>query len=174
MNNNFCELAESNQIFSCSILFSVADCLTVWAIGHQWRELQGCRTLQSWSDQLPLFDFTDCSDVLPFICRSSKGKALIVKSGLMCWPYVNTTAEISTPSNYLIKHIRATGKIQVCYVFHTSFTQLVTWRWSRWLNLRAHSLLPSWTTWWSSQTKPRSTSFFYFKHYISKYHMSEK
>ncbi|XP_040898830.1 adhesion G-protein coupled receptor D2 [Toxotes jaculatrix] len=39
---------------------------------HQQMELQGCRMLQSWSDQLPLFGLTDCSEPLPFICRSSR------------------------------------------------------------------------------------------------------
>ncbi|XP_047236110.1 adhesion G-protein coupled receptor D2 isoform X2 [Girardinichthys multiradiatus] len=38
---------------------------------HQQMELQGCRTLQGWSDQLPPLGWTDCSDFLPFICRSS-------------------------------------------------------------------------------------------------------
>ncbi|XP_038126969.1 adhesion G-protein coupled receptor D2 isoform X2 [Cyprinodon tularosa] len=39
---------------------------------HQQMELQGCRTFQGWSDQLPSLDWTDCSDFLPFICRSSR------------------------------------------------------------------------------------------------------
>ncbi|XP_032434484.1 adhesion G-protein coupled receptor D2 isoform X2 [Xiphophorus hellerii] len=38
----------------------------------QQMELQGCRTLQGWYDQLPSFSWTDCSDLLPFICRSSR------------------------------------------------------------------------------------------------------
>ncbi|KAK5604139.1 hypothetical protein CRENBAI_022673 [Crenichthys baileyi] len=39
---------------------------------HQQMELQGCRTLQGWSDPLPPLGWTDCSDFLPFICRSSR------------------------------------------------------------------------------------------------------
>ncbi|KAM4578211.1 adhesion G protein-coupled receptor D2 isoform 2-T2 [Fundulus diaphanus] len=41
---------------------------------HQQMELQGCRTLQGWSDQLPPLGWTDCSDFLPFICRSSRAR----------------------------------------------------------------------------------------------------
>lgn len=37
--------------------------------------------------------------------------------------------------------------------------QIVTWRWSRWLTLRALSLLPLWNIWWSFPTKPRFMSF---------------
>ncbi|KAK2837094.1 hypothetical protein Q5P01_014306 [Channa striata] len=47
--------------------------------GHQRMELQGCRTLHSWSDQLPVFGLTDCSDTLPFICRSSRERYLTLK-----------------------------------------------------------------------------------------------
>ncbi|XP_070820085.1 adhesion G protein-coupled receptor D2 [Chaetodon trifascialis] len=46
---------------------------------YQQMELQGCRTLQGWSDQLPLFGLTDCSDPLPFICRSSRERYLKMK-----------------------------------------------------------------------------------------------
>ncbi|XP_018524878.1 adhesion G-protein coupled receptor D2 isoform X2 [Lates calcarifer] len=46
---------------------------------HQQMELQGCRTLQSWSDHLPLFGLSDCSDPLPFICRSSRERYLKMK-----------------------------------------------------------------------------------------------
>nr|XP_046241965.1 adhesion G-protein coupled receptor D2 [Scatophagus argus] len=48
------------------------------ATRHQM-ELQGCRTLQGWSDQLPLYGYTDCSDPLPFICRSSRERYLKMK-----------------------------------------------------------------------------------------------
>ncbi|XP_030000109.1 adhesion G-protein coupled receptor D2 [Sphaeramia orbicularis] len=48
------------------------------AVHHQM-ELQGCKTLQGWSDQLPLFDMTDCSDPLRFICRSSRERYLKMK-----------------------------------------------------------------------------------------------
>ncbi|XP_030273155.1 adhesion G-protein coupled receptor D2 [Sparus aurata] len=46
---------------------------------HQQMELQDCKTLQGWSDQLPLFGQTDCSDLLPFICRSSRERYLKMK-----------------------------------------------------------------------------------------------
>ncbi|XP_058491570.1 adhesion G-protein coupled receptor D2 [Solea solea] len=39
---------------------------------NQQMELQGCRMLKSWSEQLPVFGLTDCSDHLPFICTSSR------------------------------------------------------------------------------------------------------
>ncbi|KAM9743587.1 adhesion G protein-coupled receptor D2 isoform 2-T2 [Menidia menidia] len=43
---------------------------------HQQMELQGCRTFQGWSDQQPRLALTDCSDPLPFICRSSRERYL--------------------------------------------------------------------------------------------------
>ncbi|XP_071337901.1 adhesion G protein-coupled receptor D2 [Trachinotus anak] len=46
---------------------------------HQQMELQGCRTLQSWSDQQPQFSLADCSDPLPFICSSSRERYLKMK-----------------------------------------------------------------------------------------------
>ncbi|XP_019957904.2 adhesion G protein-coupled receptor D2 [Paralichthys olivaceus] len=45
----------------------------------QQMELQGCRTLQRLSDQPPLFGLTDCSEQLPFICRSSRERYLKMK-----------------------------------------------------------------------------------------------
>lgn len=38
------------------------------------------------------------------------------------------------------------------------FWQSVTWRWSRWVTLRALSPLLSWASWWSSPTRARYTS----------------
>ncbi|XP_047448338.1 adhesion G-protein coupled receptor D2 [Mugil cephalus] len=46
---------------------------------NQQMELQGCRTLQGWADKLPQLSLTDCSDPLPFICRSSKERYLKMK-----------------------------------------------------------------------------------------------
>ncbi|XP_042344820.1 adhesion G-protein coupled receptor D2 [Plectropomus leopardus] len=46
---------------------------------HQQMELQGCRTLEGWSDQVPLLGLTDCSDPLPFICRSSTERYMKMK-----------------------------------------------------------------------------------------------
>ncbi|KAF3696283.1 Adhesion G-protein coupled receptor D2 [Channa argus] len=47
--------------------------------GQQRMALQGCRTLHSWSDQLPLFGLTDCADTLPFVCKSSRERYLKLK-----------------------------------------------------------------------------------------------
>ncbi|KAM6930225.1 adhesion G protein-coupled receptor D2 [Xenentodon cancila] len=41
--------------------------------------LQGCRTLQVLANQLPTLGLTDCSDLLPFICRSSRERYLRLK-----------------------------------------------------------------------------------------------
>ncbi|AWP06634.1 putative G-protein coupled receptor 144-like [Scophthalmus maximus] len=46
---------------------------------HQQMEPQSCRTLQSWSDPLPVFGLTDCSDPRPFICRSSRERYMSMK-----------------------------------------------------------------------------------------------
>ncbi|KAJ0019639.1 hypothetical protein NQD34_007208 [Periophthalmus magnuspinnatus] len=45
----------------------------------QQMELQGCRTLQGWSNQQPVFSLIDCSEPLPFICRSNKERFLKLK-----------------------------------------------------------------------------------------------
>ncbi|TKS78032.1 Adhesion G-protein coupled receptor D2 [Collichthys lucidus] len=45
----------------------------------QQMELQGCRTLQGWTDQLPQYGLTDCSEPLPFICSSSRERYLKIK-----------------------------------------------------------------------------------------------
>ncbi|XP_065819230.1 adhesion G-protein coupled receptor D2 isoform X4 [Labrus bergylta] len=49
------------------------------AVVLQQMALQGCRTLQGWQDQLPLLVVTECSDSLPFICRSSRERYLKMK-----------------------------------------------------------------------------------------------
>ncbi|XP_078105741.1 adhesion G protein-coupled receptor D2 [Sander vitreus] len=46
---------------------------------HQQMGLQGCRMLQGWDEPLPVFGLTDCSDPLPFICRSSTERYLKMK-----------------------------------------------------------------------------------------------
>ncbi|XP_041856500.1 adhesion G-protein coupled receptor D2 isoform X3 [Melanotaenia boesemani] len=46
---------------------------------HQQMAPQGCRTLQGWSEQQPPLGLTDCSDLLPFICRSSRERYLRMK-----------------------------------------------------------------------------------------------
>ncbi|XP_072288878.1 adhesion G protein-coupled receptor D2 [Eucyclogobius newberryi] len=46
----------------------------------QQMELQGCRTLHGWSNQQPVLGLTDCSDPLPFICRSNKERFLKMKT----------------------------------------------------------------------------------------------
>ncbi|KAK7933995.1 hypothetical protein WMY93_004891 [Mugilogobius chulae] len=45
----------------------------------QQMETQGCKTLQGWSNQEPVFGLTDCADALPFICSSSKERFLKMK-----------------------------------------------------------------------------------------------
>lgn len=69
-------LRQSNWIWSSCVSLCdwMCDPTNVWVAVHQQMELQGCRTLQGWSDQLPLFGLTDCSDPLPFICKSSRGE----------------------------------------------------------------------------------------------------
>ncbi|XP_059192511.1 adhesion G-protein coupled receptor D2 [Centropristis striata] len=73
---------------------------------HQQMELQGCRMLQSWSDQLPLFGLTDCSDALPFICRSSRERYLKMKQ--------MTDSQNSQPTafmNHLMKYSNKTQEV---------------------------------------------------------------
>uniref|UniRef100_A0A3B3HAA5 Adhesion G protein-coupled receptor D2 n=2 Tax=Oryzias latipes TaxID=8090 RepID=A0A3B3HAA5_ORYLA len=42
-------------------------------------ELQDCRTLQGWTNQLPAWGQTECSNLLPFVCRSTKERYLKMK-----------------------------------------------------------------------------------------------
>lgn len=77
------------------VLFCVTVCMNVWSYECVWAavnqqmELQGCRTLQGWSDQLPLFGLTDCSDPLPFICRSSRGEPHTLSTIRVCLMNIN-------------------------------------------------------------------------------------
>ncbi|XP_055360447.1 adhesion G-protein coupled receptor D2 isoform X2 [Betta splendens] len=73
--------------------------------GHQWRELQRCRRLQSWSDELPLLDFTDCSDVLPFICKSSKESYLKIKQ--------MSDSQSSQPTTFMNHLMKLSNQTQV-------------------------------------------------------------
>ncbi|XP_062273107.1 adhesion G-protein coupled receptor D2 [Scomber scombrus] len=71
---------------------------------HQQMELQGCRMLQSWSDQLPLFSLTDCSEPLPFICRSSRERYLKMKQ--------MSDAQSSQPSAFMNHLLNLSNKSQ--------------------------------------------------------------
>ncbi|XP_024132115.1 adhesion G-protein coupled receptor D2 isoform X2 [Oryzias melastigma] len=42
-------------------------------------ELQDCWTLQGWTNQLPAWSQTECSNLLPFVCRSTKERYLRMK-----------------------------------------------------------------------------------------------
>ncbi|KAM3611803.1 uncharacterized protein V6R79_024430 [Siganus canaliculatus] len=46
---------------------------------HQQMELQSCRTLHSWSGQHPLVVQKECSDLLPFICMTSRERYMKMK-----------------------------------------------------------------------------------------------
>ncbi|XP_041644185.1 adhesion G-protein coupled receptor D2 [Cheilinus undulatus] len=70
----------------------------------QQMELQGCRTLQGWSNQLPLFDPTDCSDHLPFICRSSRERYLKMKQ--------MSESQSSQPSAFMNHLMKLSNKTQ--------------------------------------------------------------
>ncbi|XP_026199610.1 adhesion G-protein coupled receptor D2 [Anabas testudineus] len=72
--------------------------------GHQWMELQGCRTLRGWSDQLPLFSFTDCSDLLPFICSSRRDRYLKMK--------LMSESQSSQPSAFMNHLMKLSNKTQ--------------------------------------------------------------
>uniref|UniRef100_A0A3Q1FD45 Adhesion G protein-coupled receptor D2 n=1 Tax=Acanthochromis polyacanthus TaxID=80966 RepID=A0A3Q1FD45_9TELE len=67
------------DLLHCHPLVKEIQVLLFCPAGHQQMELQGCRTLQGWTDQLPSLGRTDCSDLLPFICRSSRERYLKMK-----------------------------------------------------------------------------------------------
>ncbi|KAM3867756.1 adhesion G protein-coupled receptor D2 [Diretmus argenteus] len=72
----------------------------------QQRVLQGCRTLQDWSAQpLPLFGEADCSEPLPFICRSSRDRYLKMKE--------LSDSQSSQPSAFMEHLMKLSNKTQV-------------------------------------------------------------
>ncbi|XP_070689579.1 adhesion G protein-coupled receptor D2 [Pempheris klunzingeri] len=74
------------------------------AAARQQMELQGCRVLQSWSDQRPLFGLADCSDPLPFICRSSRERYLKLKK--------MSDAQNSQPTAFMNHLMKLSNKTQ--------------------------------------------------------------
>ncbi|XP_017288463.1 adhesion G-protein coupled receptor D2 isoform X1 [Kryptolebias marmoratus] len=67
------------ELISSHTMVKEVQALLFCPAAYQQMELQGCRTLQGWSDQLPTLSLTDCSDRLPFICRSSRERFLRMK-----------------------------------------------------------------------------------------------
>ncbi|KAM9858188.1 adhesion G protein-coupled receptor D2 [Aulostomus maculatus] len=83
---NACSVTTQDMLFSWSIdhlsrhpVVKEVHALLFCPAVHQQMELQGCRMLQSWSDQLPVFSMADCSMPLPFICISSRERYLKMK-----------------------------------------------------------------------------------------------
>uniref|UniRef100_UPI003AAA3395 adhesion G protein-coupled receptor D2 n=1 Tax=Centroberyx gerrardi TaxID=166262 RepID=UPI003AAA3395 len=73
---------------------------------HQQRELQGCRTLQGWTDQLlPLYGLADCSDPLPFICMSSRVRYLKMKE--------LSDSQSAQPTAFMDQLMKLSNKTQV-------------------------------------------------------------
>ncbi|XP_030579644.1 adhesion G-protein coupled receptor D2 [Archocentrus centrarchus] len=71
---------------------------------HQQMALEGCRTLQGWSDQLPLLGLTDCYDRLPFICRSSRERYLKMKQ--------MSESQSSQPTAFMSQLMKLSNKSQ--------------------------------------------------------------
>ncbi|XP_029960793.1 adhesion G-protein coupled receptor D2 [Salarias fasciatus] len=83
---NACSALTQERLFSWSLdllsshpVVRQVQTLLFCPAAHQQMELQGCRTLQGFSDQLPPLDLKDCSDLLPFVCRSSRERYLKMK-----------------------------------------------------------------------------------------------
>ncbi|KAI3372756.1 hypothetical protein L3Q82_022716 [Scortum barcoo] len=81
---------------------------------HQQMELQGCRTLQGWSDQLPLFSLADCSDPLPFICRSNRERYLKMKQmtdsqNSQPTAFMNHLMKLSNQTQAVVGHQKPSG-----------------------------------------------------------------
>ncbi|XP_028269689.1 adhesion G-protein coupled receptor D2 [Parambassis ranga] len=72
---------------------------------NQQMELQGCRTLQGWSDQTSPLGLTDCSDLLPFICRSSRERYLKMKQ--------MSESQSSQPTAFMSQLIKLSNKSQL-------------------------------------------------------------
>ncbi|KAM6965370.1 adhesion G protein-coupled receptor D2 [Aplochiton taeniatus] len=70
---------DMDKMSSHPVVKEVAAILFCPAV-HRPKEMQGCRTLQGWSgQQTPLYSWADCSQLLPFICRSSRERYLKMK-----------------------------------------------------------------------------------------------
>ncbi|XP_037536700.1 adhesion G-protein coupled receptor D2 [Nematolebias whitei] len=74
------------------------------AAAHQQMELQGCRTLQAWTDQLPPVGLTECSSLLPFICRSSRERYVRMKE--------MTESQSSQPSAFMQQLMKLSNQSQ--------------------------------------------------------------
>nr|XP_040051070.1 adhesion G-protein coupled receptor D2 isoform X4 [Gasterosteus aculeatus aculeatus] len=75
---------------------------------HQQMELHGCRTLRGWSQQLPLFSWTECSDPLLFICRSRRERYLKMKQ--------MTDSQNSGPTAFMNHLMKLSNKTQAALV----------------------------------------------------------
>ncbi|XP_075903106.1 adhesion G protein-coupled receptor D2 isoform X2 [Nelusetta ayraudi] len=53
--------------------------LSVCPAVHQQMEMQACGVLEGWSAKFPVLSLTRCSELLPFICRSSRERYLKMK-----------------------------------------------------------------------------------------------
>nr|XP_020454898.1 adhesion G-protein coupled receptor D2 isoform X2 [Monopterus albus] len=71
---------------------------------HQRTEQQGCRSLQSWSDQPLVVNLTDCADRLPFICRSSRERYLKIKQ--------MSESQSSQPTAFMDQLMKLSNKTQ--------------------------------------------------------------
>ncbi|KAM4607388.1 adhesion G protein-coupled receptor D2 [Polymixia lowei] len=71
----------------------------------QQTELQGCRTLEGWTQQhAPQYGLADCSDPLAFICRSSRDRYLKMKE--------LSEAQSSHPSPFMDHLMKISNKTQ--------------------------------------------------------------
>ncbi|XP_061586183.1 adhesion G-protein coupled receptor D2 [Cololabis saira] len=80
---NLCAPLTQERIFSWNLdlisshpVVKEVKTLLFCPVVHHQMELQGCRTLQRRRDQLLTLGLTDCSERLPFICRSSRERYL--------------------------------------------------------------------------------------------------
>ncbi|XP_053276163.1 adhesion G-protein coupled receptor D2 [Pleuronectes platessa] len=109
---NACSLMSQKVLFSWNpdyltshpVVKEVQALLFCPAVDQQM-ELQGCRTLQRWSDQPPLFGLTDCLERLPFICRSSRERYLKMKqmSGTQPSAFLNHLMKISNKTQPVLE-----------------------------------------------------------------------
>ncbi|KAJ0067841.1 hypothetical protein NL108_011077, partial [Boleophthalmus pectinirostris] len=81
------------------------DALLFCPAKDQQMELQGCRTLQGWTNQQPVFSLMDCSEPLLFICRSNKERFLKLKK--------ITDVRDSQPTAFLSHILTHSNKTQV-------------------------------------------------------------
>lgn len=144
----------------------VYDCVIIWMCKQQCTSRWSCRAAGHCRAGQIISHYLACQTAL-IHCRSSAGAAEV--------SLVHCPQEQGFGEDLICGGQTETGRsgVRFCWEFSvlfwdasavsgleppvdvTLFSQSVTWRWSRWVILRAPSLLHLWAIWWKFPTRPR-------------------